>query len=235
VLVAAFPATPDWSNLPLKPEFVPLLLRAVAHVRRAAAAETIAAIQPFDPAPVRVTDRWPDAQVEAIDPAGKSTSIKLARSGRQRIGALTATDRKGYYKFVVRPKVSGALVAAAAAPGAGGGATPDKIELGFAVNLDASGTDFASLSEGQLRDTLAPAPLVYLRGTSEDPVLSRQLTQKREIWRTLIWLMFAVIGVEFLLATLRPARLEAERLKEIGPVKRFARSVNAVLTGGATE
>ena len=43
----------------------------------------------------------------------------------------------------------------------------------------------------------------------DDPILASQLTQRHEIWRTLIWIMFLVIGVEFMLSTLRARRREA--------------------------
>jgi hypothetical protein len=227
LLVAGFAPTPDWSNLPLKPEFVPLMLRAVAHLQRQAAASASSAVQPHEPAVIRVTDRWPDAQVECIDPTGHPTAIPLRRDGRQLVGAMLATDRKGFYRFVVTPRAPAAAAA------------PERVELGFAVNLD-SGADFTSLTEPQLRDLLKPVSIAYLRGTHDDPVLKGQLTQKREIWRTLIWATFLVIGVEFLLSTLRPSKsrgvVPGARGPELDvdndrPLRRAAGRVAAMLTG----
>ncbi len=192
LLVAGFAATPDWSNLPLKPEFVPLLLRAVAHLQKPAEAMAPAAVAPARPAVVRLAGHWTRAQVQAIDPAGKPHAIQLHRSGASLVGAMLETDRKGYYTFEVLPRTQGA---------------PERVELGFAVNLAGEQADFRTLGETEIRDLLArPHGFTYVRGSPEDPILAEQLTHKREIWRTLIWITFLVIGIEFLMATLRPQR-----------------------------
>lgn len=192
LLVAAFAATPNWSDLPLKPEFVPMLLRAVSYLQKPAQAACPAAVIPGQPAPVKLTDRWAGAQVQAIDPAGKPHRIELHRSDRQLVGAMIQTDRKGYYTFEVLPHTDGA---------------PERVELGFAVNLAEEQTDFAMMDEQEIREVLAGAPdMVYLRSSPEEPVLAEQLAHRREVWRTLIWATFLVIGIEFLVATLRPQR-----------------------------
>jgi hypothetical protein len=51
-------------------------------------------------------------------------------------------------------------------------------------------------------------------------VLAQQLGHKWEIWRSLIWASFLIIGLEFLIATLRPQRelkLAADGLKPVRP------------------
>ena len=192
LLVAGFAATPNWSNLPLKPEFVPMLLRAVAHLQKPAEAMAPAAVAPAQAAAVRLAGHWTRAQVQAMDPAGKPHAIELHRTGASLVGAMLETDRKGYYTFEILPHAQGA---------------PERVELGFAVNLASEQADFQTLGEPQIRDLLARPPgFTYVRGSPEDPILAEQLTHKREIWRTLIWVTFLVIGIEFLMATLRPQR-----------------------------
>ncbi|MEX0654774.1 MAG: BatA domain-containing protein [Phycisphaeraceae bacterium] len=198
MLVLGVPATPAWSNLPLKPEFVPLMLRSVAHLQRVPDVTAPTAVSPGQPAPVRMTDRWPRAQVQAIGPDGRRHAIELHRSGRQRVGALLATQRPGDYTFEVLPRHDEAA---------------ERIELGFAVNMETAGASFAMADEDAVRQAMAPAEIAYLRGSADDPLLVEQLTHRREIWRTLIWLVFAVIGIEFLIATLRPS---PERVRGTG-------------------
>jgi hypothetical protein len=198
ILLASFAATPDWSNLPLKPEFVPLLLRSASYLRRPPLVETPPTVRAGEPAVVRVTDRWPQAQAQATDPAGRPHTVELRRSGRRLVGALLDTDRKGHYRFTVRP---------GAAADAG---VPDAIELGTAVNLDTTRADFTPVSEAEVRSILSPLDVTYVRSSAEDPTLASQLTEKREIWRTLIWVLFAVVLLEFVLATLRPSRPAGE-------------------------
>lgn len=194
VLLAGIPVTPEWSNLPLKPEFVPLLLRAVAYLRRAAEVEIAPNVRPHRPAVIRVSDLWPDAHVQAFTPDGKPHTIELHRSGSRRVGALAETAHKGYYRVLVAPRAAGA---------------PDRLELGFAVNLDTRDAEIVRQGESEILDTLAPARAVYVEGQPDDPLLTNQLAQRREIWRVLIWVMFLVIGVEFLLSNLRTRRREA--------------------------
>ena len=202
LLLAGFASTPSWSNLPVKSEYVPLLLRAVAYLRRPASAEAQPSVRPHMPATLHLTERWSDARVQAIDPSGKPHTIELHRTGRRWTGALLETGRKGYYSFVVYPETKGA---------------PERVELGFAVNLDTNVNHFERLDEEEIRRVLSPVKPVYLSGSPDDPVLKSQLTQRREIWRFLIWVLFVVIAVEFLLATLRPSRQKAVnggRMKE---------------------
>lgn len=228
VLVAGFPATPDWSNVPLKPEFVPIMLRSVAHLRRAASVTAPAYVNPHDPAPIHITDRWTNAQVECVDPSGKPHAVKLTRAGRQFVGAFTDTDKTGVYRFKVLPRTPGA---------------PERVEMGFAVNLNLNQSDFTMLTEQQIHESVRPLKISYLRGSTEDPDAAGQLRQKREIWRYLIWAMFAVIGLEFLLATLRPGGKEeakahaggvvVDQRKSLGRLRRAAGSLGKLVGSNA--
>lgn len=189
MLVAGFAATPDWSSLPLKPEFVPLMLRSVAYLRRAAGASAPSAVQPGEPAPIYISSRWSDARVEAIDPAGKSSSFPLHRSGTQLVGALLETQKPGNYTFRIQPNTPGA---------------PERVDLGWSVNLQVSPADFAPLTQDRLVDLVKPAKVTYFKGSANDPVFASELSRRSELWRTLIIAMFIIIALEFALSTLKP-------------------------------
>ena len=189
ILVAAFPATPNWSNVPLKPEFVPLLLRSVAHLRRPADAELPNTVKPGQPAPIVITANWSNATVEALDPKGKPAIIPLRRSDNGYAGAVVDTLDKGFYTTTITPRTTGA---------------PTQLALGFSVNLDVDGANFNRLSEDQLKTTLKPVTFSYIQGSADDPLLTRQLTEKNEVWRTLLWTLFIIFGLDFALSTLSP-------------------------------
>jgi len=192
ILIASFPATPQWSNLPLKPEFVPVMLRSVAHLQRPAHATAPAAVRPHEPAVIRTTDHWPDAQLQIRNPAGVPETIKLHRSGPAMVAAYPHTDAKGYYEAELLPREDD---------------LPDRIELGFAVNLDPRHAEFQWIDPDEATGLFGPEQAVtYLAGGSDDPEFRAQFAEQREIWRHMIWATFLVIGLEFLLATLRPAR-----------------------------
>ncbi len=201
VLLMGVPATPKWSNLPLKPEFVPLMLRSVAYLQRPAKAQAPSVVMPGQPAPIRLTGRWTNAEVQAIDPAGKPHAIELHRDGMHYIGAMLETEQKGYYTFEVSPRAEGA---------------PQRMALGFAVNAEADETALATIDEPRVRELLAPTTVTFMQADPDDPLLAQQLTAKRELWRTLIWITFAVIGAEFLMSTLRPRSDAQQRARALG-------------------
>lgn len=221
LLVAGFSATPLWSNVPLQPEFVPLVLRAIAHLRREAPTQAPGYVTPSRPATITMPVGWPDAKVEVTDPRGRPHAIDIHRSGDRFVGAMLETARKGYYHVRITPNMKDA---------------PTEVDLGFAVNLDLQAADFQPLGESNLLSTLKPATVTYVRGAADDPFLEGELRGKREIWRTLIWVMFAVIAAEFLLATLRPdTRTRAARpaTQPTGAIRQWAtRTVQSGYRGG---
>ena len=214
VIVSGFSATPRWSSLPLKPEFVPLVLRAVAHARRPAPAECDADVAPGQPASLRLADRWPQARVEVVDPLGHVSPVELFRSGKTMVGGTTETNTIGVYTFRIFPRTNGA---------------PDSLEVGFCVNPQISQADFTPIADADLKQTFAPMEIQYLRGSTDDPLLREQLTKKNELWRTLIWVMFAVIGIEFVLSTLGAGIPEATNLAQ--PRLPWYRRAGEILTG----
>ena len=190
VLVAGMGVSLDLSDLAVRPEFVPLLLRAVTHVRRPSSVESVPPVSAAQPAVIRITDRWPHARADGMDPAERKYPIKLHRSGDTFSGAMTATAQKGYYEFWAMPRDK---------------AAPQLIKHGFAVNLAPGPSAFVQTEEATVRERLAPSQLTILAGPVEDEALIGQLTGKKELWRALVWTMFVVFAVEFLLATFRQA------------------------------
>ncbi len=207
ILIAGFPATADWSNLPTRPAFVPLLLRGVEYVRRGGQVHTAGTVEPGRPATVQLSADMAGSTVEAIDPEGRPIGLTLRRSPYGFSAALQQTQRPGYYRFEITPPDE-----------AGAGNNAAAHTLGFAVSPRIEQADLTMLDEPQMRQALAPIEPVYLRASPQDPLIIEQLRQRSEIWRYLIWALFAIIGIEFLLATLRTGGEEAgaERRRGLG-------------------
>ncbi|MEX2672789.1 MAG: BatA domain-containing protein [Phycisphaeraceae bacterium] len=189
VLTTGFTATPAWSNLPLKPEFVPIMLRSVAHLRRPAEVATPSTVRPHEPAPIQLSERYAGGSVDLLGPEARLHAVEIHRADRGLVGATDRTAGKGYYTFQVNPP--------------SGAADRSTREVGFAVNLDLPGAAFDSLDGDAVTDLFAPAEVVYLRSSPTDPMLAEQLQQRQEMWRTLIWITFGLIALEFMLSTLR--------------------------------
>jgi hypothetical protein len=189
VVVSGLPVTPDWSNLPVHPAFVPLMLRLVQHVRPAALAVAAESVYPFDPAPIRLQDSWRRAVVQAIGPEGGRRAIPLVAGDEGVTGAYDDTGAVGYYEFDVEPAA---------------GSVDAPLRLGMAVNADVETAAFEHVAAAEIEEALAPRPVTVLAGTAEDPTLHARLTGRRELTSWLIVGLFTLFAVEFLLSTLRP-------------------------------
>lgn len=191
IVVTGLAVTPDWSNLPVHPSFVPILLRALQTVRPDPPAVAVESVHPYEPAPIRVEERWKRAAVQATDPTGARTVIETVAGDGRVTGALEDTRRVGYYEFDIQPPA---------------GQQADPIRLGLAVNREVEGAGHERVPRAGLETAFGDHPVTILAGTADDPSLHSRLGNRREIWRWLIGTVFVLFAVEFVLSTLRPPR-----------------------------
>jgi hypothetical protein len=189
VIVWGIPFTPDWSNLPVHPAFVPIALRLAQYVRPDPPALAAESLHPHEPAPVRLDDAWRRAVVQATDPGGRRRAIEVVAGDRGATGGLEETSAVGFYEFDIEPP-----------PDAEG----SPLRLGMAVNPRIETAALEHLPTSAIAASLAPHPVRVLAGSEADPSLHASLTGRREIWRWLLAVVFGLFGVEFLLSTLRP-------------------------------
>jgi hypothetical protein len=219
VVLAAFPATTKWTNLPLKPEFVPFVLRLVSYVAQAPDL-VVPSIAPADgAAEIAVAGTWAPAVARVIDPGGLSSPVALERSASRLLGQFDQTSAKGYYTVEVR----GSRLEPPQAAGAA-----------FAVNTAPEESNFQTVGEDQIRQWLPMAQLTFVDASSEAEQAHGSLGEEREIWRPLIILLFAIIGAEFLLATMSshavtegPPRTLLQRLRDLAPLAWIGRMTGA--------
>jgi hypothetical protein len=219
VLLAAFPATPKWSNLPLKPEFVPLLLRLVNHVEHRPEFEVKRSVVPAGgAAEIEVAANWsprpgepPFCEVSIERQAARSTEypVEFERSGTRWVGGFEATALKGYYLVDVK---------------GGRAEQPKHATAEFAVNLAADESKFVAANEDQLREWLPGVDVTVVDATAETQQEMGAVGNEHEIWRGLLLIVFAIIGTEFMLATIGGRKLDTgedisvgERIKQYSP------------------
>ncbi len=189
VLVAAFPVNVKWSNLPLKPEFVPLMLRMVSHVQRRPDLDTPAVAQAGGAAEITAPANWAGVSGTVNDSQGRQTPLTFKRSGARLVSLFEKPREKGYYNVEVK----------------GGTTDAAKITSAIvAVNVSPEESNFKSASEDELRALIPKADLTMIDATSQAQQSYGGLGDEREIWRPLIFVLFAIIAVEFTLATLNP-------------------------------
>ena len=186
-IIAAFPADNRWSNLPLKPEWVPLALRLVSYAQRRAdlRAPRLASADGRDQ--VSVPADWAPVTGQLIDPSGHSTPLIFRRGEAQRcVAPLDDVRQKGFYRI----QVSGG------APG-----VPETAAAVLAVNVPREESDVQSLTLGDLRGLLPKADIKLVEAGVDAQQAHGGLGEEREVWRPLIFLLFAVMLIEFLIST----------------------------------
>jgi hypothetical protein len=202
VILAAFPANTKWTNLPLKPEFVPLVLRMVGHVEYRPPLEVPSVVPADGVAEISVTATWNPPTGKVSDAAGRSTPLNFERSGSRLLSAFERTAETGYYTVEIK---SGQAELAKTATAA------------FAVNLAPEESEFDKVSENDLRELFPSAKVTLVDASAEAQQLFGPIGGKeQEVWRPLIYVLFAIIGVEFLLATLGGQRKDAEEQRTVG-------------------
>ncbi|HLQ45977.1 MAG TPA: vWA domain-containing protein, partial [Planctomycetaceae bacterium] len=166
VVLAAFPMTSKWTNLPLKPEFVPLVLRLVSHVRQRASVEGPSVVPANGVAEISVAKTWPNLQAEVIDVAGHRLAVTFEKSVSRQVGAFTQTAEKGFYSVDVR----------------GGRIEQPKFEsLAFAVNLSKEESNFTLIDEPQLKELLPNVELQVIDASAETQQLHGSIGQEHEV------------------------------------------------------
>ncbi len=200
VILAAFPMTSKWTNLPLKPEFVPLVLRLVSHIRTRASVEGPSVVAANATAEISVAKTWQNLQAEVVNVEGNRLPVTFEKSVSRQVGAFSATAEKGFYDVDVR----------------GGRIEQPKHEsLAFAVNLAREESNFALINETQLKELLPNVDLKVIDASAETQQLHGSIGQEHEIWRPLIYLLFVVIAIEFWLSTFGGQHLDGEEVQTV--------------------
>jgi hypothetical protein len=189
----AAPASARWSDLPLKPMFVPALLRSVLWARREPEVAAPPAAAPFTPFDVRWASTGSQTRVEVIDPAQRRTELagrEVEGGGAARVESL---DSLGHHTLRVTTDRPGG---------------PQRVELAVAVQLDPAHADFVPLTHEAARAIFAPGSIQLARAGE---VITRSLSpnpRRVELGPWLLALAIALSLAELAIAVGRgaPAR-----------------------------
>jgi hypothetical protein len=200
VILSAFPMHPRWTNLPVKPDFVPFLLRLAGHLEHRPEVEVSPVVVADGTAEISVSNAWSPAEASVKDPAGHLFAPPLERSGARLLGAFERTSQRGYYTVDVRGNYLG---------------QPKAASLAFAVNLDPAESDFTMLDEKSLRGLLPGTEFSYVDASAEAQYEKGSLGKEHEVWPFLIWGVFLVMAIEFMFATVSGKRSDAEEQSSV--------------------
>jgi hypothetical protein len=170
-----------WTNLPLRPMFVPLLARltfelcGTAATRHEAIAGAVLAI-PFD-RQARPTG------VEIVPPSGELVRRNLADASSPPGGVFRYADTHEIGIYTVRP-----LGAANAKP------------IAYAVNFDPDEAQDAKLRREELEQLLAGTPVVYAENPDDLSATFQWLRQGRSLWTAALAMVLGVLVFETFLS-----------------------------------
>jgi hypothetical protein len=188
LVLSSFPVNSKWTNLPVAgaAEFVPLMLSMVRETRRRADAEGPTVVAADESAEFSVTNAWAPVTGSVTDARGRKRELDFERAGLRAAAVFDQTSESGFYTVAVRS----------------GRDAAKSEELAFAVNLDPAESDTARVGPDRAKELLPTAKLTYEDRTAES-LQEAPKDSRREWWREIIYVLFAVILAELLLATLR--------------------------------
>ena len=176
VIACSCPCSAEWSNLPLRPVYLPLMQQLVTYL----AAK-------FDP-PRNVDIGRPLIAVLPAAFGGKT---------------VTLTDPEGHPHLLIASNVAGrALVTFTATrrPGLYLLSPPANPPLHFVVNTSRAESDLTQLTADELKAVAKPWNARVVRSWDEYHQLEQQRRFGREIWRLLLWVLLGLIFAELFLA-----------------------------------
>jgi hypothetical protein len=186
VILTSFPVNAKWTNLPLNGvEFVPLMLQMVNHAQRRADAEGPDVVSADDPATFSVSNAWAPVSGTVANPNGLPSELTFERQGARAEALYENTRDKGYYVAEIR----------------GAGSERRNATLNFAVNLAPEESDTTRITEDRVRELLPTAAVTFVDQSAEAKQ-DANLDTTNELWQYVIYVLFAVITFELLLATL---------------------------------
>ncbi len=178
VIQAAVPCDADWSNLPMRPAFLPLMQQLVTYLaskvhppRNVEVGRPLVAFLPAAEAGRRAT---------LTDPEGKAVDLAVAARGTRAVVEYAHTQRPGLYVLD--------------APGGS--------RIHFVVNTDRRESDLRSLSDEEVQRVAGPLGASAVRSWPEYRQLDQQRRYGREVWQALLGAVLLLVFLEMLLEQL---------------------------------
>jgi hypothetical protein len=198
VILCATALDADWSNLPMRPFYLPLMQRLCVYLASTVFPprnlDTGKALAAFLPA----SDVGKTATLTL--PSGSVVELPVMKKGERGVVEYSRTERPGLY--TLQPP----------------GAPP----LHYVVNADRRESDLAKLSETEISALAKAHGAALVRSAAKYKQLENKRRFGTELWKPLLWLLLALIAAEMLLEQrfsgvrrknqeplVKPSRLEA--------------------------
>jgi hypothetical protein len=175
VIACATALDADWSNLPMRPSYLPWLQRLTVYL-----ASTIFPPRNLESMqPIAAFTAAADVDKEALltKPSGEVEKAKVVKRGTRGVVEFTKTQRPGLYTLQL----------------------PSGAPVHYVVNADRRESNLAKLTEKEISDLVRAHNVSLVRSAAE----YKQIEQKRrfgtELWKWLLWALLVFVIAEMVL------------------------------------
>jgi hypothetical protein len=160
------------------------MLQMVNYIQRRSDAEGPSVVTADDPTTFSISNAWAPVVGTVTDPRAGKSELTFERFSGRAEAIFESTRDRGYYVANIH------------------GSRGEKSEatLSFAVNLAPEESDTTRITEDRVRELL-PSATVTIIDQSAEAKQDATLDTTGELWRYVIYLLFAVIAFELFLAT----------------------------------
>ncbi|MEO8354184.1 MAG: VWA domain-containing protein, partial [Chthoniobacteraceae bacterium] len=175
VIACATALDADWSNLPMRPFYLPLLQRLSVYLassvyppRNLDVSQPVVAFLPLASV---------DQEATVFTPGGEAVKVKVVKKGDRGVVEFTRTRRPGLY--VVE--------------------APGSSRIHYVVNANRRESDLAKLSDTEIADLAKQHGAVLVRSGAEFKELESTRRYGRELWKIALWVLLGLVFLELIL------------------------------------
>ena len=184
----------DWTNLPLKPLFLPLLARLTLHLAGAETERTMGLAGAPVTLPLgrgRAAAQAGEPELEVVRPSGEIVRVRKSRARMPTAGTTPIRTRPACY--LVRQV----------------NRKPPK-QMAFAVNIDPAESDPGTVTQADLQARFGTRPLLFCDNPDDLAVTIERLREGTSLWEWFLAAVLIALVLEVFLANRGAAALAAQ-------------------------
>jgi hypothetical protein len=176
VIFSTVPCSAEWSNLPMRPFYLPLMQQLITYL--AAKFDPPRNVDIGHPLLAALPAAFGGKTLELTDPAGRKHRLAVTVEGGRALAQFDETRQPGLYLLEM----------------------PDGTPIHFVVNTSRAESDLTQLAANELAAAAKPFDATIVNSWDEYRQLEQRRRYGREIWRPLLWLLLGLVFAELLLA-----------------------------------
>lgn len=175
VIASSVPCGAEWSNLPTRPVYLPLMQQLVTYL--AAKFDPPRNVDIGRPLVAVLPASLSGKTLELSDPDGRKHKLTVKSAGGRALVSFNDTRRPGLYILEM----------------------PDKTPVHFVVNTMRAESDLTQLTSDEIKTLAKPFNATVVNSFDEYRKLEQRRRYGREYWRPLLWTLLGLVFIELAL------------------------------------